>query len=96
MGLRPRTVPLDRLEKAILCIGAFTTIVMAALLVSTSVAATSAQHDLANYESKLTSSQNTATNLRQEIGELTSTSRMNRIAKEKGLTLIEGNIRTVD
>ncbi|NMB32500.1 MAG: cell division protein FtsL, partial [Lactobacillus sp.] len=35
------------------------------------------------------------TDLRQEIGELTSTSRLNKIAREKGLTLINKNIRTI-
>ncbi|MDN6759960.1 MAG: cell division protein FtsL, partial [Lactobacillus sp.] len=39
--------------------------------------------------------QNRITDLRQELGELTSTSRLNKIAREKGLTLINKNITTI-
>ena len=39
--------------------------------------------------------QNKNTNLRQEIGELTSANRMNKLAKQYGLQLIESNIRNI-
>jgi cell division protein FtsL len=33
--------------------------------------------------------------LKQEIGELSSSSNLNKVAKEQGLTLIESNIRNI-
>lgn len=96
MSVDPNKVPFSRSEIFILIAGSIVTIAMAAMLVFTSVAATSAQHQLANIQTELTSSQTDFSNLRQEIGELTSSSRMNKIAKQEGLSLIESNIRTVD
>ncbi|MCF1783220.1 cell division protein FtsL [Lactobacillus mulieris] len=96
MSVDPNKVPFSWSEIFILIAGSIVTIAMAAMLVFTSVAATSAQHQLANIQTELTSSQTDSSNLRQEIGELTSSSRMNKIAKQEGLSLIESNIRTVD
>lgn len=96
MSVDPNKVPFSRSEIFILIAGSIVTIAMAAMLVFTSVAANSAQHQLANIQTELTSSQTDSSNLRQEIGELTSSSRMNKIAKQEGLSLIESNIRTVD
>lgn len=64
-------------------------------LVSSSISATSAQHELTNTQQSVAKEQNRITDLRQEIGELTSTTRLNKIAREKGLTLINKNIRTI-
>ena len=64
-------------------------------LVSSSISATSAQHDLTRTQQTVAKEQNKITDLRQEIGELTSTSRLNKIAREKGLTLTNKNIRTI-
>ena len=107
--IEKREVPLKQKEECLLIqiryhflgsrflvAGSIVTIAMAAMLVFTSVAATSAQHQLANIQTELSSTQTDTSNLRQEIGELTSSSRMNKIAKQEGLSLIESNIRTVD
>lgn len=96
MSVDPNKVPFSRFEIFILVAGSIVTIAMAAMLVFTSVAATSAQHQLANIQTELSSTQTDTSNLRQEIGKLTSSSRMNKIAKQEGLSLIESNIRTVD
>ena len=68
---------------------------MMIFLVSSSISATSAQHELTKTQQSVTKEQNRVTDLRQEIGELTSTTRLNKIARQKGLTLINKNIRTI-
>lgn len=88
-------VPISRLEKFIIAVGALLSLGMMFLLVSATVAQTSAQHDLANIEQKISSKQSSNTDLRQEIGELTSTKRMNKIARQQGLSSIENNLRNV-
>ncbi|MBD5430050.1 cell division protein FtsL [Lactobacillus sp.] len=88
-------VPISRLEKFIIVVGSLLSLGMMFLLVSATVAQTSAQHDLANIEQKISSKQSSNTDLRQEIGEMTSTSRMNKIARQEGLSSIENNLRNV-
>lgn len=93
--LDPHKVPYNVLEKTLLAIGSIVTLGMMIFLVSSSISATSAQHELSQTQQTVAKEQNRITDLRQEIGELTSTSRLNKIAREKGLTLINKNIRTI-
>ena len=93
--LDPRKVPYSGIEKALMIIGSVITLGMMIFLVSSSISATSAQHDLTRTQQTVAKEQNKITDLRQEIGELTSTSRLNKIEREKGLTLINKNIRTI-
>lgn len=76
-------------KKTLLILGTVITLGMMTFLVSSSISATSAQHELTNVQQSVTKEQNKVTDLRQEIGELTSSARMNKIARDKGLTLIE-------
>lgn len=82
-------------EKSLLIIGAMITIGLMTLLVSSSISATSAQHELTSVQRSVAKGQSQVGDLHQELGELTSSARMNKIARSKGLTLIEKNIRTV-
>lgn len=91
--LDPHRVAWTGLEKTLLILGTVITLGMMTFLVSSSISATSAQHELTNVQQSVTKEQNKVTDLRQEIGELTSSARMNKIARDKGLTLIEKNIR---
>lgn len=93
--LNPKKVPNNRLEKTLWVVGSLITLVMMIFLVSGSISSTNAQHKLTDSEQRVSSTQNENTNLRQEIGELTSSTRMNKIAKQDGLRLIESNIRNV-
>lgn len=93
--LDPHKVPYNILEKTLLAIGSIVTLGMMIFLVSSSISATAAQHELSQTQQTVAKEQNRITDLRQEIGELTSTSRLNKIAREKGLTLINKNIRTI-
>ncbi|WEV42898.1 cell division protein FtsL [Lactobacillus sp. ESL0684] len=82
-------------EKVLLILGTLITLGLMFTLVSASVSATSAQHELTNVQQTVVKEQNKVSDLHQEIGELTSSARMNKIARSKGLTLIEKNIRNV-
>lgn len=93
--LDPRKVPYSILEKTLLFLGSVITLGMMIFLVSSSISATSAQHELTETQQSVAKEQSKVTDLRQEIGELTSTTRLNKIAREKGLTLINKNIRTI-
>ena len=88
--LNPKSVPWTAFEKSSLI-----TLGLMILLVSASISATSAQHQLANVEQTIISQKSHNTDLRQEIGELTSTTRINKIARDQGLHLVESNIRNV-
>lgn len=91
----PRKVPYNRFEKILLFLGGIITLGMMIFAISFSISATSAQQELTKTQQSITKEQAKITDLRQEIGELTSTSRLNKIAREKGLTLINKNIKTI-
>ncbi len=82
-------------EKFLLAVGVMITIGLMTMLVSSSISATSAQHELTNVQRSVAKSQSQVGDLHQELGELTSSSRMNKIARSKGLALNEKNIRTL-
>lgn len=90
-----RHVAWNGLEKTLLAVGALITIGLMTMLVSSSISATSAQHELTNVQRSVARKQSQVSDLHQELGELTSSARLNKIARDKGLTLIEKNIRTI-
>lgn len=93
--LNPGRVRWTKLEKLLVIAGALITFCLMALLVATSTSATSAQEKLASEERIVSSKQNSNADLKQEIGELSSSSNLNKVAKKQGLTLIESNIRNI-
>lgn len=93
--LNPKSVPWTAFEKSLVVLGSLITLGLMILLVSASISATSAQHQLENVEQTIISQKSHNTDLRQEIGELTSTTRINKIARDQGLHLVESNIRNV-
>ncbi|MDF7668442.1 MULTISPECIES: cell division protein FtsL [unclassified Lactobacillus] len=95
MVLDHRRVTWSAFEKSLLVLGTLITLGLMTLLVSSSISATSAQHELTNVQQSVAKKQSQVSDLHQEIGELTSSARMNKIARSKGLTLIEKNIRTI-
>lgn len=90
-----RHVAWNGLERTLLAVGALITIGLMTMLVSSSISATSAQHELTNVQRSVARKQSQVSDLHQELGELTSSARLNKIARDKGLTLIEKNIRTI-
>lgn len=91
----PKQVRWTGFERTLVVAGSVITLAMMTCLVSSSISATSAQNNLSNVEKSISSNQNSITNLNQEIGELTSNTRLKKIARSNGLTLIDKNIRTI-
>ncbi|MDO4912140.1 MAG: cell division protein FtsL [Lactobacillus sp.] len=82
-------------EKALLATGVVVSLLLATLCISTSNLATATQSDLSEIQQAITTNQNKVTDLNQRIGELTTSSRLAKIAREQGLSLNESNIRTI-
>ncbi|MBG1237119.1 cell division protein FtsL [Lactiplantibacillus plantarum subsp. plantarum] len=68
---------------------------LAIMLVSTNIATSNAQSQLQTVQTKVTKVQAKNTSAAQEISELSSRSRLNKIAKQYGLSLNNGSIRNV-
>ncbi|KRN97560.1 hypothetical protein IV54_GL001329 [Levilactobacillus paucivorans] len=65
-------------------------------VVSTKIAMSNTVHDLQSINNSVTTYQNRNTNAQQEINELQSRSRLDKIAKKQGLTLENDRIRNVN
>ncbi len=93
--LDPHKVRWTGLERSLVIFGSIIALGMMVFLVSSSISATSAQRELSKVQQTISQQENKVTNLQQEIGQLTSSKRLNKIAREKGLSLNERNIRTI-
>ncbi|MBD5431543.1 cell division protein FtsL [Lactobacillus agrestimuris] len=93
--LNPRQVRWTFFEKTLIVIGSIVTLGMMIFLVSSSISVTSAQHKLSEVQQRITKVENSNADLSQQIGKLSSSARLNEIARAKGLTLNEKNIRTI-
>ncbi|MCT7686008.1 MAG: cell division protein FtsL [Lactobacillus iners] len=87
--------PLSLTEVLFIAFGVVMTLIMMCFMISSNISATNAQRNLSEIQKDIATVQNKNTNLRQEIGELTSANRMNKLAKQYGLQLIESNIRNI-
>lgn len=95
IAIDPHQVRWTGLEKTLICLGSVITLGMMIFSVSSSISATSAQQELSKTQQTIAKQRNEVADLQQQVGELTSSSRLNKIARSKGLSLIEGNIRTI-
>ncbi|KRN02865.1 hypothetical protein FD13_GL001585 [Levilactobacillus senmaizukei DSM 21775 = NBRC 103853] len=65
-------------------------------VVSAKIAMSNAQHELQSVNNQVTTYTNRNTNTQQEINELQSRTRLDKIAKKQGLTLENARIRNVN
>ncbi|MDD6415687.1 cell division protein FtsL [Lactobacillus sp. 23-2] len=93
--VNPQKVPYSPFEKLLIGVGLIAAVVLITLNVSASVSATYAQHELSDVKQSISKAKSQTSDLQQEIGELSSSSRLNKIAAEQGLKLRENNIRTI-
>ncbi|GHN31196.1 cell division protein FtsL [Lactobacillus delbrueckii] len=91
----PQKVPYSAFEKLLAALGLLGAVALITLNVSASVSATYAQRQLTNVKESITKQKNATADLQQEIGELSSNTRLNKIAQSQGLKLRENNIRTI-
>ncbi|WP_048000031.1 cell division protein FtsL [Lactiplantibacillus herbarum] len=94
-AIKTQRVPFSPFEKC-LCVG-FSLVVfsLAIMLVSTNINIGNSQSQLQTVQAKITKVQASNTSAGQQISELSSRSRLNKIAKQYGLSLNNGNIRNV-
>ncbi|EHM00758.1 cell division protein FtsL [Lentilactobacillus parafarraginis F0439] len=85
---------LNSFEKLLIVCGSAVLTVLMLLVVSSKIALSDSQHQLQHLDSQITMNSNN-TNLQQQVGELQSSSRLQKIAKENGMSLSNGNIRNV-
>jgi len=94
-AVQTQRVPFSKFEK-VLCVG-FSLIIfsLALALVSANIAGGDAQSQLKAVQTKITKVQASNTSASQQISELSSRTRLNKVAKKYGLTLNNGSIRNV-
>ena len=93
---RPKTrVALSVIEKLAITLIGIAFFGMLVSLLTTKIAVVNAQRDLQSTTQKMVQVHAKNSDLKQEIGEMTSSDRLNAFAQKKGLTLNENNIRNV-
>ncbi|MBU7489331.1 cell division protein FtsL [Lactiplantibacillus pentosus] len=94
-SIKTQRVSFSMFEK-VLCVGlSLVVFSLAIMLVSTNITATNAESELQTVQEKVSKVQAKNTSAAQEISELSSRSRLNKIAKQYGLSLNNGSIRNV-
>ncbi|GEO66138.1 cell division protein FtsL [Levilactobacillus spicheri] len=89
-------LPLSKFEKCLLTVGGLILAAMMVCVVSSKIAMNNAQHQLQSITQTTTTYQNRNTNTQQQINELQSRSRLDKIAQKQGLSLNNARIRTVN
>ncbi|GEP24012.1 MAG: cell division protein FtsL [Lentilactobacillus diolivorans] len=82
-------------EKLLIVCGSALLTVLMLVVVSSKIALSNSQHQLQHLDSQTVNVRNDNTNLKQQIGELQSSSRLDKIAKQSGMSLSNHNIRNV-
>ncbi len=94
-GNPQQRLKLSRFEKLLIVCGSALMTVMMLMVVSSKIALSDAQHNLQHLDNRISTVHNNNTSLQQQIGELQSSTRLQKIAKENGMSLSNGNIRNV-
>lgn len=95
MALDPGRVSFSTGEKLLVAAGVLIASCLSAMLIAASTSETNAQRHLQTEQRAVVSEQNCNADLKQEIGELSSNTHLNQVAKKEGLSLIESNIRNI-
>lgn len=90
-----KRVPFSAFEKCLCVTFSLVVLAMAIMLVSANIAIGNSQDNLQTVQTKVTKVQDNNTSATQQINELSSRSRLNKVAKKYGLSLNNANIRNV-
>ncbi|WP_061775869.1 cell division protein FtsL [Levilactobacillus senmaizukei] len=93
---RKRWLPVSKFEKCLMTVCGLILAVLMVSVVSAKIAMSNAQHELQSVNNQVTTYTNRNTNTQQEINELQSRTRLDKIAKKQGLTLENARIRNVN
>ncbi len=83
------------LEKALITGCSVVLCILMVAVISSKIALSNSQHSLQQLDNRIERLHNSNTNLRQQMGELQSSSRLQKVAKQNGMSLHNGNIRNV-
>ncbi|EHO54052.1 cell division protein FtsL [Lentilactobacillus kisonensis] len=86
---------LSAFEKVLIVSGSAILTVLMLLVVSSKIALSNSQHQLQHIDNQIVNVRNDNTNLNQQIGELQSSSRLEKVAKQSNMSLKNANIRNV-
>ncbi|GEP19713.1 cell division protein FtsL [Pediococcus argentinicus] len=93
---KARNLALSKFEKVLLIFCTFVLLVLMVVVVSGKINLSNAQHKLDTTQEKVTTVSNQNNLLKQEVNQLSSQSRLNKIGQNSGLTLKSKNIRNVN
>ncbi|KRL12304.1 hypothetical protein FD38_GL001481 [Levilactobacillus zymae DSM 19395] len=93
---RRQKLPVSKFEKCLVTACGLVLAVLMVCVVSAKIAMSNAQRDLQTVNQTTATYQNRNTNAQQEINELQSRSRLDKIAQKQGLSLENARIRTVN
>lgn len=93
---RKRRLPVSKFETCLMTVCGLILAVLMVSVVSAKIAMSNAQHELQSVNNQVTTYTNRNTNTQQEINELQSRTRLDKIAKKQGLTLENARIRNVN
>ncbi len=92
----PKSLPFSKFEKILMT---FCGIILTGLMIfviSGKISLSGAEHELSSSQEQVTKVTSNNSNLKQEVNQLSSRSRLNKIAKQYGLSLTTQNIRNVN
>lgn len=90
-----KALKLSSFEKLLIVCGSAVLTVLMLVVVSSKIALSNSQHELQHLDNQIVNVRNNNTNLTQQIGELQSSTRLDKIAHESGMSLSNANIRNV-
>ena len=89
-------LPVSKFEKCLMTVCGLALALLMVCVVSSKIAMSTAEHHLQSINNQVTTIQNHNTSKQQQINELQSRIRLDKIAKKQGLTLENARIRNVN
>lgn len=90
-----KALKLSSFEKLLIVCGSAMLTVLMLVVVSSKIALSNSQHELQHLDNQIVNVRNNNTNLKQQIGGLQSSTRLDKIAHKSGMSLSNANIRNV-
>lgn len=90
-----KALKLSSFEKLLIVCGSAVLTVLMLVVVSSKIALSNSQHELQHLDNQVVTVRTSNTNLKQQIGELQNSTRLDKIAHKSGMSLSNANIRNV-
>ncbi|MDO4903338.1 MAG: cell division protein FtsL [Limosilactobacillus sp.] len=89
-------VGLNAFEKTLYSLGAFATVLLLIVMISTKISINTAQHNLQDLQGQVAQTKNDNASQQQEISDLTSESHLKSVANKYGLSDKNSNVRNIN